>query len=91
MDDFKVINPEGLRFGNEFVRHKILDTLGDVSLLGHEIAGKITTFKSGHNLHNLLCRKLLDTPAAFEIVSASNLKAEVRDAFKLPQGIAIAH
>jgi UDP-3-O-[3-hydroxymyristoyl] N-acetylglucosamine deacetylase len=91
MDEFKVINPEGLRFPNEFVRHKILDTLGDVSLLGHEIAGKITTFKSGHNLHNLLCRKLLDTPSAYEIVSASNLKAEVRETLRLPQGIAVAH
>lgn len=91
MDDYKVINPEGIRFPNEFVRHKILDTLGDVSLLGHEIAGRITTYKSGHNLHNMLCRKLLDTPSAFEIVTASNLKAEVRDSFKLPQNIAIAH
>lgn len=90
MDDFKVINPEGLRFANEFVRHKILDTLGDVSLLGHEIAGKITTFKSGHNLHNLLCRKLLETPSAYEIVSASNLRIEARQAFELPQSIAVA-
>ena len=91
MDDYKVINPEGLRFNNEFVRHKILDTLGDVSLLGYEIAGKITTFKSGHNLHNLLCRKLLDTPNAYEIVTASGLKAEVRDSFRLPAHIAVAH
>jgi UDP-3-O-[3-hydroxymyristoyl] N-acetylglucosamine deacetylase len=91
MDDYRVVNPEGLRFANEFVRHKILDTLGDVSLLGHEIAGKITTFKSGHNLHNLLCRKLLDTPGAYEIVTASGLKAEVRESFKLPQAIAVTH
>lgn len=91
MDDYKVINPEGLRFNNEFVRHKILDTLGDVSLLGHEIAGKITTYKSGHNLHNLLCRKLLQTPSAFEIVSASNLKAEVRESLRLPQTITVTH
>lgn len=91
MDDYKVMNPEGLRFPNEFVRHKILDTLGDISLLGHEIAGKITTYKSGHNLHNLLCRKLLETPSAYEIVSASNLKAEVREAHKLPQFITVTH
>ncbi|MCY4524646.1 MAG: UDP-3-O-acyl-N-acetylglucosamine deacetylase, partial [Halobacteriovoraceae bacterium] len=51
LDDFKVINREGLRFKDEFVRHKILDIIGDISLLGHEVAGKITTFKSGHNLH----------------------------------------
>lgn len=90
MDDYKVMNPEGLRFANEFVRHKILDTLGDVSLLGHEIAGKITTYKSGHNLHNILCRKLLETPKAYEIVSAANLKAEVREALELPQFITVA-
>lgn len=91
LDDYKVMNPEGLRFVNEFVRHKILDTIGDVSLLGYEIAGKITTYKSGHNLHNLLCRKLLETPSAYEIVSASNLKAEVREAHKLPQFISVTH
>lgn len=91
LDDFKVMNPEGLRFRNEFVRHKILDTIGDVSLLGYEIAGKITTYKSGHNLHNLLCRKLLDTPSAYEIVSATALKAEVRQAHKLPQYLTTGH
>ena len=91
LDDYKVVNPDGLRFANEFVRHKILDTIGDVSLLGYEIAGKITTYKSGHNLHNLLCRKLLDTPSAYEIVSASTLKAEVREAHKLPQFITVTH
>lgn len=91
LDDYRVINSEGLRFDDEFVRHKILDTIGDVSLLGYEIAGKITTFKSGHNIHNLLCRKLLETPSAYEIVSASALKAEVREAHKLPQFISVSH
>ena len=91
LDDYKVMNSEGLRFDNEFVRHKILDTIGDVSLLGYEIAGKITTYKSGHNLHNMLCRKLLETPSAYEIVAASALKAEVRDAHKLPQFITVTH
>ncbi|MGE3609651.1 MAG: UDP-3-O-acyl-N-acetylglucosamine deacetylase [Bacteriovoracaceae bacterium] len=91
LDDYKVMNPEGLRFNNEFVRHKILDTIGDVSLLGYEIAGKITTYKSGHNIHNLLCRKLLETPSAYEIVSATALKQEVREAHKLPQFITVTH
>jgi UDP-3-O-[3-hydroxymyristoyl] N-acetylglucosamine deacetylase len=90
LDDYNVINPDGLRFSNEFVRHKILDTIGDVSLLGHEIAGKITTFKSGHNLHNLLCRKLLETPSAYEIVSAQSLKSEAREAFTLPQTVSVS-
>ncbi len=90
LDDFKVVNPEGLRFQDEFVRHKILDTIGDISLLGYEIAGKITTYKSGHNLHNMLCRKLLETPSAFEIVSASSLQKETIEAFELPQALAPA-
>jgi UDP-3-O-[3-hydroxymyristoyl] N-acetylglucosamine deacetylase len=89
LDDFKVINPEGLRFKDEFVRHKILDTIGDISLLGYEIAGKITTYKSGHHLHNLLCRKVLATAGAYEIVSASSLTAEARDAHRLPQMISV--
>lgn len=84
LDDFKVMNPEGLRFQDEFVRHKILDTIGDISLLGHEIAAKVTTFKSGHNLHNKLCRKLLETPSAYQIVSASSLQKEAVQAFELP-------
>lgn len=87
LDEFKVMNPEGLRFQDEFIRHKILDTIGDISLLGYEIAGKITTYKSGHNLHNLLCRKLLATPSAYEIVSAASLQKETIEAFALPQNI----
>lgn len=88
LDDFKVMNNDGLRFRDEFVRHKILDTIGDVSLLGHEIAGKITTYKSGHNLHNLLCRKLLENQSAYEIVTASSLKKEAVEAFELPRALA---
>jgi UDP-3-O-[3-hydroxymyristoyl] N-acetylglucosamine deacetylase len=91
LDDYKVINPEGLRFREEFVKHKILDTIGDISLLGHQVAGKITTYKSGHYLHNVLCRKILDTPSAYEIVSASSLNAEIREAHRLPQFIAVTN
>ena len=88
LDDYKVMNPEGLRFQDEFVRHKILDTIGDISLIGHEVAAKITTYKSGHNLHNLLCRKLLGTESAYEIVSASSLQKEAVQAFELPLALA---
>ncbi len=91
LDDFQIVNHDGLRYTDEFVRHKILDTLGDISLLGYEIAGKVTTYKSGHNIHNLLCRKLLETPSAFEIVSANALQEEARRAFDLPVAINIAH
>ena len=88
LDDFKVMNPEGLRFADEFIRHKILDTIGDISLMGFEVAGKITTYKSGHLLHNMLCRKLLANPSAYEIVSASSLQRETVEAFELPSAMA---
>ncbi len=91
LDDYNVVNAEGLRYKDEFIRHKILDTIGDVSLLGHEIAGKITTYKSGHNIHNLLCKKLLETPDAYEIVSSATLKEEVQKSFDLPQVITVSH
>ena len=87
LDDYKVVNPEGLRFSDEFIRHKILDTVGDIALMGYEIAGKITTYKSGHHVHNLLCRKLLATPSAYEIVSAASLERETVEAFALPRAL----
>lgn len=90
VDDYKVVNAEGLRYTSEFIRHKILDTIGDVSLLGFELAAKITTYKSGHYLHNVLCRKILDTPSCYEIVSASSLTQETREAHKLPMSIGLA-
>jgi UDP-3-O-[3-hydroxymyristoyl] N-acetylglucosamine deacetylase len=89
LSDFNVINPEGLRYANEFIRHKILDTIGDVSLLGHELAGKITTYKSGHHVHNLLCRQILKNPNCFEIVSIGSLKDESRQTFNLPENIIV--
>ncbi|MBP5295849.1 MAG: UDP-3-O-acyl-N-acetylglucosamine deacetylase [Bacteriovoracaceae bacterium] len=90
LDDFRVVNEEGLRFADEFVRHKILDTIGDISLLGYEVAGKITTFRSGHKVHNMLCRKLLQTPSAYKIVTASSLQKEAAQAFELPNSISLA-
>ena len=85
LDDFRVVNKDGFRFEDECVRHKILDTLGDIALLGHEITGKITTFKSGHNLHNVLCKKILATPSCYEIVSASSLQKETLETFRPPR------
>lgn len=90
LDEFKVINPDGIRFKDEFIRHKILDTIGDVSLLGNEIAGKITTFKSGHQLHNMLCRKLMATPSAYKIVRATELETSTQAAFDLPRSMSPA-
>lgn len=91
LDDYKVMNPEGLRFVDEFVRHKILDTIGDVSLLGYDIVGKITTYMSGHNLHNVLCRELLANPQAFKIIDGEPLEARQENMLELPQSVAVSY
>lgn len=64
-----VMNAEGLRYEDEFVRHKMLDAIGDLYLLGHGIIGEYQGYKSGHGLNNLLLRALLDQPDAWEIVT----------------------
>jgi len=85
LDDFKVLNPEGLRFEDEFNRHKILDTIGDFSLLGCVIAGRLKTVKSGHYLNNLLCREILNNPQSYEISSVSPSQEEsLQPIFNLP-------
>jgi UDP-3-O-[3-hydroxymyristoyl] N-acetylglucosamine deacetylase len=68
MDDYRVINEDGLRFRDEFVRHKVLDALGDLYLLGSSLVGEFTGFKCGHRLNNLLLRALLEAPESYEAV-----------------------
>lgn len=69
LDEYRVMNQEGLRFEDEFVRHKILDAVGDLYLCGHSLIGAYTAYKSGHALNNKLLRALLDDAAAWEYVS----------------------
>ena len=69
LDDVRVLNAEGLRYDNEFVKHKVLDAIGDLYLLGHPLIGQYTAFKSGHGLNNALARALLQRPEAFELVT----------------------
>jgi UDP-3-O-[3-hydroxymyristoyl] N-acetylglucosamine deacetylase len=69
LDEFRVLNEDGLRFEDEFVKHKILDAIGDLYLLGHALIGEYTGCKSGHSLNNRLLRMLRDTPEAWEIVT----------------------
>lgn len=69
VDDYRVLNEEGLRYENEFVKHKILDAVGDLYLLGKSLIGEYFGYKSGHHLNNLLLRKLLETKDAYEIVT----------------------
>jgi UDP-3-O-[3-hydroxymyristoyl] N-acetylglucosamine deacetylase len=68
MDEYRVLNEDGLRFQDEFVRHKVLDAVGDLYLLGRCLIGEFTGYKSGHRLNNLLLRALLKQPAAFREV-----------------------
>jgi UDP-3-O-[3-hydroxymyristoyl] N-acetylglucosamine deacetylase len=68
LDDYRVLNSEGLRYDDEFVRHKILDAIGDLYLLGHSLIGSFTGYKSGHALNNKLLRTLLKEQNAWEMV-----------------------
>lgn len=69
MDEYRILNPDGLRYDNEFVRHKILDAIGDLYLVGHPLLASYVAHKSGHGLNNLLLRALLEQPDAYEVVS----------------------
>ena len=74
LDDFRILNEDGLRYSNEFVIHKILDAIGDSYLLGHSLIGKYAAKKSGHCLNNKLMRALIADQSAWEEVSFSSVK-----------------
>ena len=69
MDEFRILNPGGLRDGDEFVKHKILDAMGDLYVLGAPLIAHYTAMKSGHGLNNKLLRALIADPSSFEIVT----------------------
>lgn len=69
LDEFRVLNADGLRYTDEFVKHKVLDAIGDLYLLGHPLLASFTAHKSGHALNNLLARELLAHPDAWEFVT----------------------
>jgi UDP-3-O-[3-hydroxymyristoyl] N-acetylglucosamine deacetylase len=72
VDDAKILNEDGLRYADEFVKHKILDAIGDLYLLGHSLIGAFTGYKSGHGLNNQLLRTLLEDKDAWEMVTFEN-------------------
>lgn len=77
LDEFNVINPEGLRYPDEFVRHKILDSVGDLYMSGHTIIGEMVAYKSGHKLNNMLLNKMLQTQSAYEeIILGETIKGK---------------
>ncbi|EIJ43737.1 UDP-3-0-acyl N-acetylglucosamine deacetylase [Beggiatoa alba B18LD] len=75
VDDYRILNEDGLRYDDEFVRHKILDVLGDIYLLGHGLIGAFSGYKSGHELNNLLLRTLLADEKAWELVTFDDEQA----------------
>lgn len=81
MDDYKVLNSDGLRYDDEFVKHKILDAMGDLYLLGKPLLASYVAFRSGHAMNNKLLRELLSHPEAYEVVT-------FEDARQAPQGLA---
>ncbi len=73
LDDYRILNEDGLRYENEFVRHKILDAIGDLYLLGHSLIGEFSGYKSGHGLNNRLLRELIQREDAWEDVTFSDV------------------
>jgi UDP-3-O-[3-hydroxymyristoyl] N-acetylglucosamine deacetylase len=69
MDEYRVLNSDGLRYEDEFVKHKVLDAIGDLYLLGHPLIGSFSAHKSGHALNNKLARALLADKTAWEFAS----------------------
>ena len=69
LDDYRILNEDGLRYANEFVTHKILDAIGDVYLLGHSLIGEYSAYKSGHDLNNRLLRALLADVTSYEEIT----------------------
>lgn len=80
LDEFRVLNQDGLRYGDEFVKHKILDAVGDLYLLGHPLLAAYSSHKGGHALNNQLARALLAQQESWELVSFA-------DSERAPQGV----
>jgi UDP-3-O-[3-hydroxymyristoyl] N-acetylglucosamine deacetylase len=79
VDEFRVLNTDGLRYEDEFVKHKVLDAIGDLYLLGHPLLGSFSAYKSGHSLNNRVLRALTSDAANWEVVTF--LKEEDAPAF----------
>ena len=80
LDEFRVLNQDGLRYGDEFVKHKILDAVGDLYLVGHPLLAAYSSHKGGHALNNMLARALLEKREAWELVT-------YEDAARVPAGV----
>jgi UDP-3-O-[3-hydroxymyristoyl] N-acetylglucosamine deacetylase len=72
LDEYRVLNPEGLRYDDEFLKHKILDAIGDLYLVGHSIIGELRAYKSGHGLNNKLLNAMLADQSCWEFITYEN-------------------
>jgi UDP-3-O-[3-hydroxymyristoyl] N-acetylglucosamine deacetylase len=86
LDDYRVVNEDGLRYEDEFVKHKVLDAVGDLYLLGYSLIGSFTGYKSGHTLNNRLLRELIGQRDAWEIVTFED-EASVPQWLSRPLGL----
>lgn len=84
VDESSILNPDGLRFPDEFVRHKILDAIGDVSLFGRPVIGHLKVFKTGHALNHKLVQKVLADPSCYELVQGRPADTELAEV-RLPE------
>src|SRR5690606_20164773 len=84
VDEFSILNPDGLRFPDEFVRHKILDSIGDVSLFGMPVIGHLVAHKSGHMLNHKLVTRVLADASAYEIVQVGETRELDRLDIRIP-------
>jgi UDP-3-O-[3-hydroxymyristoyl] N-acetylglucosamine deacetylase len=91
VDEDKVLNPGGLRYEDEFVRHKLLDAIGDLSLGGLPIWGRFRSYKGGHALNAHVLAGLFSSEANYEIVSAEDLPLEVESFEDQPDGLGVHH
>ncbi|MCG6867795.1 MAG: UDP-3-O-acyl-N-acetylglucosamine deacetylase [Gammaproteobacteria bacterium] len=87
VDDYRILNEDGLRYEDEFVKHKILDAIGDLYLLGHSLIGAFMGHKSGHELNNILLRKLLETEDAWEEVTFEDESEGAPISYARPLGV----
>ncbi|MFV8818251.1 UDP-3-O-acyl-N-acetylglucosamine deacetylase [Haliea sp. E17] len=88
VDEYRILNEEGLRYDDEFVRHKVLDAVGDLYMLGHNLIGEYRAYKAGHALNNASVRALLAQPDAWEIVTFEDTADPVSAGWALPPLVA---
>ncbi len=82
VDDLNIINDKPLRYINEFVRHKILDAIGDISLIGYGVSGEFEFFKTGHNFNHRLISDILSNPANYEVITTDPISNKEEEDFE---------